>query len=200
MDLILFDFDGVLVDSFDSHIQFYYDTAEKLKIRISKERIEKALKKRDDVFLNMGFSPEMFDLVHQDYKQKFHTYPNPVFPGIPQLLEKIRDAEKHVCIATSNLRKHVDAFFRDYLNFFTEIKTRDNGGKAQNILELINKYPDLEPMFFGDTLWDLRTARETRIPFTGIGYGWHDLSNQGIGVIESVNDLEKYILSSPMTT
>lgn len=197
----MFDFDGVLIDSLASHIKFYQNVARELGFELSRESAMRAISlPKNDFYRNMGFKEADFEKVNIAYESRFVNYSCPVFPGIPELLAKLKEQERALCLVTFNRRKSVEHFFSECLHYFEMVFTRDGGKtKGDAIKSVRQRYGDANYLLIGDTYWDVEESRESEVSFLGDDYGrWYDFSQLGkvdFHVASSVPELQKILLS-----
>ncbi len=193
----IFDFDGVLVDSLDSHKKFYKDIARELGFKLDNEKIMDAISKENvNFYRNMGFSEEQFAFVRQEYEERFSDYDCKIFAGIPEMIDKLA-RKRSLGIISLNKIKHIEAFFSEYLPYFELVVSRDGKlSKADELKSIMKSFGAENCLFVGDTNWDLDDARKSGINFLAAKYGgWYNFSGYEGRVIESVAELQEVLVS-----
>lgn len=188
MTLIIFDFDGTLVDSKPFIKKCYIECAQKIKPEL-KEKAEKILigptlqntilqilghknnNLFDDFFLN-------FKLIHD---KKLHLYTKP-FDGVEEILKYLQKKNILMSIAT-NKRELPTKKLIKYLkwdNYFINIISIDSYKEINNKTKIVSKIikgsPKNDVFMIGDTLNDYKAAKENNIKFIKAlwGYGKND--------------------------
>jgi len=196
----LFDFDGVLIDSLDSHIKFYQDTARALGFELTRERAMRAIAlPKKNFYVNMGFREEHFEIVNETYEERFVDYNCPVFPGVPEMLADLKQQGRTLCLVTFNRRRAVEHFLAPHLHYFDRVFTRDGERtKGDAVVSIRQEFGEVDYLLIGDTYWDVEESREANIPFLGADYGgWYDFSQLGevdFEVMSSVPELQGFLL------
>lgn len=188
--LILFDVDGVLLDSLGSHLRFCRDWAsrEGLSVAVPDAAAFKALVRRgvpvspmDAFFAAVGFPATHVAEAVVAYESAFlPAYAPAVFPDVKAVLSALH-AQGHVLgLVTANVRKNVapalgDAFSlfrRDCVFTFDDVVWR--GDKAVALTEALARAQVSadEALFVGDQPADERAAGRTGVRFVAAAYGW----------------------------
>lgn len=199
--VVVFDFDGTLVDSEDAHRQFYYYFGQRNGLTITHENIDSAFSGTGHDFYDcLGVPKNYVGFLKESWKNEFKNYDCPVFPGIEGLLGGLNEVGKDVCIATYNLRENVEAFGNSIWNYFNGlIKTQQKGKTKDFLLGQIKmfyeSYGEKDFVLVGDSHWDAKDAEKAGMPFVGVSWGWHRLEKgNGFDVVDSVGELERYLM------
>ena len=108
-------------------------------------------------------------------------YENYAYPGIRELLEKLRDRGYPMYVATSKPESMAEAVLRrfDLYDYFVRVcganleGTRDS--KEDVIRYLLDNLPeDQVPLMIGDTIYDVEGAAACGIPTVAVGWGYGD--------------------------
>ena len=196
MEVNIFDFDGVLVDSFPAHMQALSDVIG-VAVDVIGARFRKAIQShREDFWGMVGFPREMAKVFHSE---DFLNYDCPIIEGIPQVLEELKSAGKVLCLATHNNKRNLHHFGKDILSYFDLVLTRDDFGRKRESLEFIaREYSGKSRGMMGDTHWDYEDSVVTKTRFLGVGYsaGWEQFrkGENVFDVAESVGELRDYLL------
>jgi phosphoglycolate phosphatase-like HAD superfamily hydrolase len=185
---VLFDVDGVLIDSLMKHLDFCRDEASTLSLQIAIPRPDEfrrmvlsgaKVSPMPDFFRALGFPENTINQAFNDYKQKFSTaYTPTVFDGVIATLETLHKAGVKLGLITSNVQANVDgvlgsrllSLFDPLCRFYFkagETKTSQilQGAKQLNV-EIV------ECVFVGDQPADEIAARAAGSKFVGVTYGW----------------------------
>jgi beta-phosphoglucomutase len=114
---VIFDFDGVLVDSAWAHRQAWYDLAEKEGLEMSDEFFSNTFGMQNDTIIPMML-PEvttedmerMADWKEQRYRQLVQSRPE-LAQGVPALLRDLKANGFRMAIGSSAPRENVDVFW-----------------------------------------------------------------------------------------
>ena len=180
MKAIVFDVDGVLVDSLEPHVQFCRDMNEKFKIGLKLpkpgdgKRI--AATPMDNFLRRAGFPeaiiPEIMNIYTKTFSKKY--FPKP-FPGVPELLVALKKEGFALAIATSNFHANVKQALGKSFDLFDAVY--DKGSHASKV-DAVNDFAKKrglkksEMLFVGDTRSDKESARKAGVKFIGVTYGW----------------------------
>ena len=99
----------------------------------------------------------------------------PPFPGVAAAFGKLTAAGP-VYVITSNLTGVVSAYLERYgLSGVREVLGSDKEPSKQvKIRRLAAQWPDLRPVYVGDTLGDMAEAHAVGALAVAVGWGWHD--------------------------
>lgn len=178
--LFLFDFDGVIVDSLD----FYEESSGLCFERMGFH----AIATRDDfldlfednfyvALVKMGLDVSEFDRVAKqiDYKVDFSMIV-PFYEMTP-VLEKLT-RNNILVVVSSNSRKDIDQILSRYgfAHYFDDILSADfMRSKVDKILHAMKQWNigKENTYFVGDTVGDIKEAREARVHTIAVTWGWH---------------------------
>lgn len=203
--LIIFDLDGVLVDSMRIVSDYFQELRPTLTPQILNEMLcgnyHEELVKYESV---QGVIEETKD---QEAAYVLRKAASPLFSGIHELLNHLHN-EGH--ILTVNTSAHDDNCIpalkqTDILKFFDMIATAEiSKSKVEKFKILEEKYniPKKDIIFITDTLGDLREADIAGIPTIAVTYGAHDRSyferekhENLVAIVDTVEELERYLLN-----
>jgi phosphoglycolate phosphatase len=203
--LVLFDVDGVLLDSLSRHLQICRDKSREygLDLAIPTEAELCAMVKQGVVispmvcfFKAVGFPDGLADKADDEYQQIFMTrYPPRPFAGVHDMLANLHRAGFMLGLVTSNVRSNVEgplgagmAFFRDDCIF-----TKDMSAdflKANAIEDAIRRCAvgKRETLYVGDQPADVQAAARAGVAFLGAAYGWGiSRDEDGMRTVDSVD-------------
>ncbi|QYK03669.1 HAD-IA family hydrolase [Shewanella zhangzhouensis] len=187
-DLIIFDWDGTLMDSISKIVDCMQALARELSIA---EPTEKAV--RDVIGLSM---PEAMRALFPDeteatrsgwinrYKahyQIFNATPSPLFDGVPELLTSLQGASRKLAIATGKGREGLNrildetrlgAFFHAS-RCADETQSKPHPQMLHELLAELDVSPERAVMI-GDSAFDLQMANNAGVAAIGVDYGTHD--------------------------
>ncbi len=195
--LLIFDFDGVLEDTFD----WNFKVAKKRYKGIDKEDY------RSWFNGNIYEHPIILEAGHMNVTEYFDIYKKG-FVGkklknkFKRLLEDIY--EKYTLVIISSIdediifpylkRSKALYFFKDIWGYKTEMS------KIKKFKRFLKKYKvsKKECLFITDTLGDIIEANKVRIPSLGVSWGYHSkktlTKGKPIFVVDNIRELKNYLL------
>ena len=210
---ILFDLDGTLTDSADGIINSVLHA-------LKKAAIEEDDRKKLEAFVGppltasfmkyYGMTKDEAEAMVPLYREYFSVQgwkENSVYEGIPEVLQKLKEAGKTLIVATSKpevFAKKIMAYF-ELDQYFAYIGGSSLDGKISSKDQVINYVLDVigrnhmdEMIMVGDREHDVIGARKNGLPCLGVLYGYGDrpeLEQAGAAVIcETVQELTEYLL------
>lgn len=199
INTIIFDFDGVIVDSYVAHVSCYSEVCRTLGKPISPQVFRKAAEgKSNEFFKNLGVPLEQVDEATTLFRRNFPSYPCPIYPGIPELLIELKSLGNNLAIATSNQMENVRLHLSQHLGLFDKVEAM-NGKyvpKSESLKRIISALGN-HAVLVGDMRWDYDASQEAGIPFLGVSYGgWQDHSQETrFQVIPSVAELRRVLFT-----
>ena len=210
-DCILFDFDGTVFDTVEGITKSVRYALNKVGIDAELESLRcfagpPLVDKFMEVF---GFDRADAEQATLDFRERY----NPiglneccVFPGIKELLEKLRAAGKTVGIATSKPQELAEELLRreDMLGLFQVIcGSRPDGNNSakwqvvEHAMELCGAAKE-NTILVGDTKYDVAGAHKVGIACVGVRYGYAaegELEAAGVdAIVEDIPALERFLL------
>ncbi|MBM3897372.1 MAG: HAD family hydrolase [Thaumarchaeota archaeon] len=198
---VIFDVDGVILDSTRAIFTNFQETARRLGVRVPADNeIRKLLGQPSSINLRIifGENPEarkIYDEVNKVTHSSLKLVPN---AETALKLIKLKKA-----IVTSKRLASLNDQLKDYLNYFDAIVTPEDTVKQKpdpEPLLLTCKrlgFPPKEVIYIGDTLRDLETSRNAGIAFIAFAYTGatgEEFSRAGAEtIIDSLLDLNKVI-------
>lgn len=181
--LIMFDFDGVIVDSLDVFTNAFLASCQACGYNgISTQEQFKTL--LDGNFYEgldqIGLSKQMINTIlgerfSQEVQQGIHKIT--LFDDISRVLEHL--AVRHVLIViTSNVSSMVQQFFdREKIHCFKSIMGAEvEKSKVNKIKKAIARHPDQPAYYVGDTRGDMIEGRQAGASTIAVTWGWHGKS------------------------
>ena len=184
MTLILFDFDGVLADTFEDMISFAQETCNELNVHHTV--IPDDLCNLEVMsFATFGMACEIPEGLIGEFVRrctgKFAEKKTPpeIFAGLSDVIRKL-SSEYCLIVITGNTTGNVNAFLAHHKlqDCFRKIYGVDMpGSKTEKIILAKSQFgAGEEAVFFvGDSLSDIRAAREANVISVAVGWGHQSL-------------------------
>lgn len=209
--LVIFDWDGTLVDSTARIVSCIHQAAQKVGVVAVSDRQAKHI-------IGLGL-PEAINVLWPTINQQEHTaicqaYVEffsrgseigvSFYSGVRELLHQLKDAGVLLAVATGKTRKGLDAMIEDMkvqgvfdiTRCADETLSKPDPLMLQQILNEMSLEPE-QALMIGDTTFDLQMALNIKMPSVGMLYGAHEKemleSCQPISVCQDVPALEKIL-------
>lgn len=187
---VLFDVDGVLIDSLPQHLKICKDQADALGLTltipdISQFRTLVASGARISPMLHffetVGFPKWAALQADALYQRDFaRNYPSQLFPGVESVLAQLCGTGVELGLLTANVRENVAPVLGHCLRFFKEehchyFDPARSGFSKSAVLavEAARTARLMKPLIYvGDQPSDLRAADEAGAAFLAVTYGW----------------------------
>ena len=210
-DCILFDFDGTVFDTVEGITKSVRYALNKVGLDAELESLRCfAGPPLADKFMEVyGFDRAAAEQAVRDYRERYRPIGMNeccVFPGIKDLLEKLRAAGKTVGIATSKPQELAEELLRreNMLGLFQVIcgSLPDGNDSAkwqvvQRAMELCGAAKE-NTILVGDTKYDVAGAHKVGIACVGVRYGYAaegELEAAGAdAIVEDLPELESFLL------
>lgn len=210
-DCILFDFDGTVFDTVEGITKSVRYALNKVGLDAELESLRCfAGPPLADKFMEVyGFDRTAAEQAVRDYRERYRPIGMNeccVFPGIKELLEKLRAAGKTVGIATSKPQELAEELLRreNMLGLFQVIcGSLPNGNDSakwqvvQRAMELCGAAKE-NTILVGDTKYDVAGAHKVGIACVGVRYGYAaegELEAAGAdAIVEDLPELESFLL------
>lgn len=214
-NVLLWDLDGTLTDPKDgitrsvqyalNRLNYSIPEADDLDWVIGpplKESFKTLLQSEDEGLLNRAV------LSYRERFQELGLYENNVYPGIPELLCKLKEAGCKNLLATSKPRVFAERILQHFLldEYFEVIMGSELNGqfveKEALIGEVLKKAPSgsrSRTVMIGDRKYDVDGARANQIDVISVGYGYGTVEElkaaQPDFIVPSVRGLESLLFS-----
>lgn len=211
--LVIFDWDGTLMDSVDRIVSSMQSAAKVVGLAIPSYEsakqiiglsIPEALKE-----LFEGITDEQIEIMRLQYKYQYleeDTTPTPLFANAFNLLTQLKEQDKLLAVATGKGREGLNRVLKvsETNVFFNttrcagEMPSKPDPTMLLSILEELNLAPH-EAIMIGDTSHDLKMAQNAGIDSVGVTFGVHDREvlnqyNPKV-VVDSLTELHQLLLS-----
>ena len=209
MKAILFDLDGTLTDSGEGIMNCAKLALNHYGIEVPDEQALRVFvgPPLAETFLKFGVPAEEIDHAIEIYRSRYipiGKYENRPYPGIRELLEKLKADGHRLYVATSKPETtSVDILEHFDLAKYFDIIAGASFDHARHSKALVIAYlleqtgTDLEAIMVGDTAFDVIGAKSHGIPTIGVSWGYgetQDMVNAGaIGIARSMEELYQLI-------
>lgn len=184
-DTYLFDMDGTLLDTLDdltaavNHTlaQYGYPLRSRDEVR---QGLGNGAARLMAAMLPQGEATPHFDAILADYRAWYQAHPCDLtrpYPGVPALLEALRQRGCRVAIVTNKphgaAKALAERFFPDLLTIGEEagIPRKPAPDMVQRALDALHA-PREGAVYVGDSEVDIRTARNAGLPVIGAAWGF----------------------------
>ncbi|QIR14328.1 HAD-IA family hydrolase [Shewanella aestuarii] len=208
-DLVIFDWDGTLMDSIGAIVESMQSAAKELSIDVPSERAIRDLiglslpKILDTLF---GHLAHLHDSITERYR--FHylsgRFASPLFEGAEQLLSDLSDSGYTLAIATGKARQSLDRTLAlsGVEHLFKASRCADETKSKPDPLMLHSllahfDVPAHRAVMIGDSVHDLNMANNAGIASIGVSYGANLVaqltSANPIAIVDKVSDLALHL-------
>jgi phosphoglycolate phosphatase len=211
--LVIFDWDGTLMDSVDRIVSSMQSAAKVVGLTIPSNEaakqiiglsIPEALKT-----LFEGITDEQIEIMRLQYKYEYlegDTTPTPLFANATNLLTLLKEQNKLLAVATGKGRDGLNRVLKvsETSTFFNttrcagEMPSKPDPEMINSILAELDIAPH-EAIMIGDTSHDLKMAQNAGVDSIGVTFGVHDrevLSQfKPKVVVDSLAELQKLLVS-----
>lgn len=209
--LLVFDWDGTLIDSKTQIINCMQSTIQTLKLE------RKADKQISDIIglgldeaiiaLYPGMKIERVKQIAQEYREHYlnkDKTPSPLFEGVKDVLDSLKASGYSVALATGKSRRGLDKGLVDtnLESYFPitrcadETRSKPHPQMLEEILVDFNTEP-ANALMIGDSEYDLQLANNTNVDGLAVSYGVHGLmrllKQDPVGFIDDIQQLPKWL-------
>lgn len=196
MALIMFDFDGVIVDSLVFFNRDFIAACHEYGFDEIKGYRDVMSLFDDNVFeamIKKGLDQATVDSILSSYEKKAQARGNmyKLFDGMDLALRQISE-NNQIYVITSNVSEVVAGVLQaNGINYVNEVIGGDvEKSKVKKIKMLMAKYPEAKAYYVGDTAGDIIEGRQAGALTVGVGWGWH-------GAEKLNNNSPDYLVKSP---
>ncbi|MGX9460712.1 HAD-IA family hydrolase [Shewanella sp. A14] len=184
-DLVIFDWDGTLMDTVGKIVSCMQSVAQELTLPMPTEQAV-----RDVIGLSLPNIMPILFAEHQNPQQiidcyrRHHlasTYPTPLFDGVEVLIKQLYDAGYQLAIATGKARDGLDKVLEltglgQYFHATRCASDAQSKPHPEMLHALLNHF-DInagKAIMIGDSIHDLTMANNANMASIGVSYGAHD--------------------------
>lgn len=209
MDILIFDWDGTLIDSADKIVRSMQAAAADAGMPIPTEAQVKNIiglglpEAIDTIF--EGVSSEKNEEVRKGYAKHYvaaDQTPCPFFPGVIEALNRFKEQGYILAIATGKSRKGLNRMLANtgLSDFFHITRCADETKSKPDPLmlqEILAQYPNKTACMVGDTEYDLGMAKAVNMLSIGVSYGAHAVDrlvkHEPALIIDHFSELEAWL-------
>ncbi|WNO61169.1 HAD-IA family hydrolase [Rheinheimera sp. MMS21-TC3] len=211
VSLVIFDWDGTVMDSIGRIVSSMQAAARLAKLPVPsdfavKQIIGISLDPAFDI-LFPGLSQTQRQQLFNHYRQQYLEYdttPTPLFNGVEQVLQQLKDKNVKLAVATGKARKGLQRMFAetglaayfDTSRCADEAQSKPHPDMLEQILQQLD-IPAAQAVMVGDTSHDMKMAQTIAMPRIGITHGVHgrDILSQYApkAIIDSIPELLKVL-------
>lgn len=177
--VIMFDFDGVVADSFEIFYEHFaeavvalgyaqFSSREALLKLFEGNMIKELIKAGFPFYKLKKFSKQFSPRIKE---ANLRVQP---FSGMPELLAELAAAFP-VYVITSNVSEAILAFLERYqIAGILEVLGSDKEvSKVKKIRQVLQRHPGADAWYIGDTKGDMIEGRTAGVQTVGVAWGWH---------------------------
>jgi phosphoglycolate phosphatase len=202
--VIIFDFDGVIVDSADIHLDNFNKARAKFGFKKPKSKHEYLLMCERN-FYDAVLESGMDDSIYAEIQKYWNSLTLnsisriPMFKGIKELLMKVKDSNI-LYLVTSNYYDIVISYINNNnIAVFKEVIAADQEkSKIKKIEHIKNKHPGKEIILIGDTKGDIFEGKKAGVATVAATWGYHNkqklLEEKPDHIFDSIEELREFLL------
>lgn len=209
--LIIFDWDGTLMDSVGRIVSSMQQTARYLELQVPTEQ---AVRDIIGISLNPAIERLFGRLEVEQYDQFMNYYrqcyvvddptPSPLFHKAHDVLAELRQRGHRLAVATGKARHGLERVWdesksRHYFDFSRcadESESKPSPKMLQDILDQAGVSVD-QAIMVGDSIHDMKMAENMGMARVGVSFGAHDrqrlMTHQPLAVIDQLSDLLQHV-------
>ena len=180
-ELLLFDFDGTVADTFEVSHAILNDLAAEFRFKqLSREEIEEARSMGTREFIrHLGISSWRVPRIAKRGLELLHERIESVNPieGMPEVLARLHGRGHRIGILTSNSESNVASFLsRHDLPYFHFVRTSSKlFGKASQMRKILKaeKVAPADALYVGDETRDVEAAKESGLRMAAVTWGYN---------------------------
>jgi phosphoglycolate phosphatase len=180
--IIIFDYDGVIVDSLDAYEKAVVSAFQKNgfdQIDSRKAFLDLFDENFFESVVKLGVPPENIPAIMKELAPMLQSLQGDieVFNGVSELLAELIKRCK-IFIVTSNVTGVVEAYlaYQNITGFEEIIGSDKETSKVKKIENIKAKYPDGEIFYVGDTKGDMIEGKMAGAKTIAVSWGWHSVA------------------------
>lgn len=178
--VFIFDYDGVIVDTFDVFFKYFLKGCKKegvTKIKNKNDFLKLYNGNMYESMFKMGMNKEKILKIVYTMKEGILQHQDKIklFPGVKKVLENLSE-NNPLYIVTSSETDLVKKFLKMHgINQFFEdvIGSDKEHDKIKKIKSIKEKHTTVSFFYIGDTAGDIVEGRNADVSTVAVGWGWH---------------------------
>jgi len=178
--VIIYDFDGTIADTLHAAVAIYNRMAHEKGFRVVDENNLEFLRGKEAraVLKELGMSMyQVPSLILRGRRELKHSIENlRIFPGMGDLLNKLKSRGYKQGILTSNSEENVRAFLRkNAIDIFDFIHSGSIFGKGRALKKTMkeNHFAPQEVIYVGDETRDIEAAKSAGVKIVSVSWGYN---------------------------
>ena len=210
-ETIIFDLDGTLTDSAEGITNSVKLVMEHFGLPVPGMDVLRTFvgPPLHGMFVQYGVPEDRVEEAIQVFRSRYLTigkYENKPYPGVPEMLQALKDAGHTLYVATSkpepqaiDIIKHfeLDKYFDCICGASLDQSRVD---KEEVLRYLLDRAPGGMPVMVGDTFYDVEGAKALGIPTIGVSWGYGSVKAMedagALTIVNTVNELQKVLTSA----
>lgn len=176
--VLIFDFDGVIVDSLDFVMKIHKKVFNKYNLKpinSKKEFVNLYDENFYDSLRKLGIPENIIAKFLKELKLSYVKNKDnfKFFNNIKEVLKRLSNHK--IIIISSNITYTIEEFLKsEGIDFIDEIIGADKEtSKIKKILYIKKKYPDFDIYYFGDTKGDIIEGKKAKVKTVAVTWGYH---------------------------
>jgi phosphoglycolate phosphatase len=178
---LIFDFDGTIADTLSAIIRLVNEHASEFNIKPLVDKDVDELRGMSNIDIIKRFKIPLvkvpFMILHGQKELNQRIDQMTLFPGMKELILRLKGLGFRLGILTSNSRENVQKFLRaQALDVFDFIHAEQNFfGKNWALLHLLKKHglKRDEVLYVGDEVRDIEACQKVGVPVVAVSWGFH---------------------------
>lgn len=197
--LIIFDLDGVILNSKPNMEKAWSEVRKKFNLKISfKKYFYNIGIPFKDILKKLKIKKNLFEEISKVYKDTSIKKSNSVkkYPGVNSTINYLKKKNYKLAVLTSKERSRTSILLKKFnLNFkYVQCPTRNIGKPNPKIFHILNKklnFKKKDIFYLGDTYIDYIFAKNCKINFIFCSYGYGKIFNKSILRIKKFSDIKR---------
>lgn len=192
MKILLFDYDGTIVNSMDSVYKGFNHAARVFKMpQRTKAQVGRLY--LNNIFvslLKIGVPKARLDEFMDQMREGYSNYKVKPFLKMREIIKELRNNNK-VIIITSNYKKTIEQSLSTNKIKVDAVFGKEQGlSKVEKINKIKKKYPKNEILYIGDTVGDIKESRQAGVKSIAVAWGYNSKK-------DLINSKPDYLINKP---